>query len=177
MVTKVLTGHIYNGSAFETSDSCGNCSGAACDGCDEFYKVNGVTFADNAKAQEYNEEIEVAAGELMGKWCKDTEDKSFFVNGDGNLYVDICIGGRDLDVETVIVKCNPEASMFDELYDTALDYYTRTINGDCDGCPSRRENYYGDCRDNGCTNSRNAMTWSETHGIRVVNWDAPVANA
>lgn len=28
-----LTGHMYRGSPHETSNSCGNCDGARCDGC------------------------------------------------------------------------------------------------------------------------------------------------
>lgn len=36
---KELSGHMYRGSSYETSNSCGNCDGARCDDCEPMYTI------------------------------------------------------------------------------------------------------------------------------------------
>ena len=65
---KSLSGHLYHGSAMETSSSCGNCDGANCDTCAPVWTVFRVRvpdrpftswtrFDDKAEAEAYYNSI------------------------------------------------------------------------------------------------------------------------
>lgn len=61
-ITKLLTGHMYYSSPYESCDSCGNCNGARCDNCHERYQVidfdsdgASITFKTRKEAEEYRD--------------------------------------------------------------------------------------------------------------------------
>ena len=55
IISKVLTGHLYYNSIYETSDSCGNCDGAKCGNCKTKYLVEDLM---NDKMLYFGDDIE-----------------------------------------------------------------------------------------------------------------------
>lgn len=76
---KYYSRHLYRGSAFETSDSCGNCDGANCDDCvllyrvelvaelepDEYTSIDWRTTKDFNEIEELKDELEKDAVHLI----------------------------------------------------------------------------------------------------------------
>ena len=56
-MTMSMSGHLFNGSAMETDDTCGNCDGGKCDLCHPIYAVNLEILRPTEITGEYFDEL------------------------------------------------------------------------------------------------------------------------
>lgn len=147
MITKILTGHMYVGSALETSSDCGNCDGARCDYCRTRWEFEGQRF-DSYEAVLEAKDKAVDVWETLVPGIEKPSHQQFALNADGELAA-LLWSWENGDH---LVTCNPDSPAYDTLYAKALKATELWVKCPCvdkaDHC------YANDCSVMGCNDSR-----------------------
>ena len=162
MITLVLTGHMYVGSAIETSSDCGNCNGARCESCRKNWEFNGRTYTSFEAAVDAQANCQSTWEELV-PGVERPSNPEFALNAYGELAA-LCWNWEKADH---LVVCNPEASAYDNLYAKALEATKLWVQCPCvdkaDHC------YANDCSIMGCNDHRCRFE-VEHHGRKERKW-------
>ena len=148
-----LTGHVYRGSAHESSDGCGTCDGAMCETCNtEYITTDGCHFDDPAEAREW-------AALLLEDWntlvpnMPEKADSGTFIIRDDKMFVHCTtlepVEGTDR-CQSVdhFIPANPEAPGYQEKYDEAME--AKMLYDKCTKCDKDQVYFSNDCSIVGC---------------------------
>ena len=124
MLLRKMSGHMYRGSAYESSDSCGNCDGARCEHCVEsfaWYGYDEQWFRTAAEAQEYGERKERERADLVpGVEVKNLTNVMWILVGD-ELHCHYYDADEGPYGAYKTAKCNPNNPLYYDLWAEAVD--------------------------------------------------------
>jgi hypothetical protein len=147
MITKTLSGHMYVGSAIESSSDCGNCDGARCDHCHARWEFEGERFSSYEAALSAKAEA-VDIWETLVPGVEKPPHQQFALNADGELAALLW----SWEKRDHLVACNTDSPAYDALYAKALKATELWVKCPCvdkaDNC------YANDCSIMGCNDSR-----------------------
>ena len=163
MLNKHYNGHMYRGSATETDSDCGNCDGARCDTCKEYWTVDGNGDERFYTIEEAQKVADTVATLLPSEYRTPSED--YFFEKDGLLYAGDVYALASNNYGCIDVQCNQESSMYNEKLEDCKK--RRVMYNECKCLDKDNENLelscpkYG-CNDvscyakmkNGCTNKK-----------------------
>ena len=121
MVISKLSGHLRSGSAYESSDSCGNCDGARCEHCVEsfaWYGHDEQWFRTAAEAQEWGQQQERERAELVPGVKASNLTSPMWVLVDDKLH---CYFYDYDEGAYKTIPCNEGAATYYDLWAEAVD--------------------------------------------------------
>jgi hypothetical protein len=120
MIIRKLTGHSHRGSASETSDSCGNCTGARCDYCITLYSWYGYEdkwFENESDAIDYGKEESAKRMNLVPNVAEHHLSNVMWILNDNNELYAHYFG----ETKHEMTKCNEDSPLYYDLWSKAVN--------------------------------------------------------